>query len=140
MDATAQHAESVLNPEFSMESTTYLTSLSISSDVLKQKYLQNKLSMRDIAKEFSCSKTQIRKLLLKYSIPLKEPSKYHKEHSRIFGKRKVNGKAIDNKKEQRVIESIKKMHEKGLGARAIARTLDTMNIPLRNKVKAGIII
>ena len=135
VDAAAQHAESVLNPEFSMESTTYQTSIPISSDVLKEKYLENKLSMRDIAREFSCSKTLVRKLLLKYQIPLKEPSKYHKDHSRLFGKRKVNGKAVDNKKELRVIETIKKMHKEGLGARAIARTLETMKIPTKKQGK-----
>ena len=79
MDLDTASAENVLNLHFSMESYTYITSESISADVLRQKYLENRLSMRDIAKEFMCSKTQVRNLLLKHEIPLREPSKYHKD-------------------------------------------------------------
>lgn len=135
MDASDQYAESVLNPRFVMKSETYITSLSISGDVLRQKYVENCLSMRDIAKEFMCSKTQIRSLLLKYEIPLREPSKYHKDHSRSYGKRVLNGRAVDHKKELRIIETIKGMHGEGMGARAIARTLDTMKIPTKMQGK-----
>jgi len=133
VDATDQYAESVLNPQFVMKSNAYTTSESLSDDVLRQKYLENRLSMRDIAREFMCSKTQVRSLLLKYQIPLREPSKCHKDHSRSYGKRKVNGEAVDHKKELRIIETIKKMHEEGMGARAIARTLDTMKISTKKQ-------
>ncbi|MAE73536.1 MAG: hypothetical protein CL675_05530 [Bdellovibrionaceae bacterium] len=135
MDLDTASAENVLNLHFSMESYTYITSESISADVLRQKYLENRLSMRDIAKEFMCSKTQVRNLLLKHEIPLREPSKYHKDHSRSFGKRQVNGEAVDHKKELRIIETIKGMREEGMTARAIARTLDTMKIPTKKQGK-----
>ena len=130
-----QYAESVLNPQFTMKSYTCITSESISGDVLRQKYLENNLSMRDIAKEFMCSKTQVRNLLLKHEIPLREPSKYHKDHSRSYGKRQFNGEAVDHKKELRIIETIKAMNEEGMTARAIARTLDTMKIPTKKQGK-----
>ena len=84
VDATNQYAESVLNFHFSMESIAYSNSSAISKDVLRQKYVENRLSMRDIAKEFMCSKTQVRNLLLKHDIPLREPSKYHKDHTKLF--------------------------------------------------------
>lgn len=135
VDATNQYAESVLNPQFSMESVTYITFPTISEAVLKEKYLEKRLSMREIASEFSSSKTHIRDLLLRHNIPLREPSKYHKDHSRSYGKRVLNGRTIDFKKELRTIETIKKMHEEGMTARGIARTLDTMKIPTKQQGK-----
>ena len=78
-------------------------------NVLKQKYLKNYLSIREIAKEFSCSKTKIRELLLKYEIPLRGPSGCHQRYdSRTYGKKKVSGKTIDHKRELKTIETIKK--------------------------------
>ena len=99
VDATPQYAENVLNLEFSVKSTIFITSLSISESVLKQKYLKNHLSIREIAKEFSFSKTKIRSLLLKYKIPLRQPANCHHKHdSRTYGKKKINGKTMDHKK------------------------------------------
>ena len=60
--------ENILNSPFSMKSTISINTLSILEGVLKQKYLKNYLSTREIAKEFSYSKTKIRNLLLKYKI------------------------------------------------------------------------
>ncbi len=75
-----QNTESVLNPLLSMTSETYITSAFIPVSVLKQKYLDNLLSTREIAKEFACSKTQVRKLLLKYNIPLRNRSERYGSH------------------------------------------------------------
>ena len=50
--------ESILNPQLSMKSTISIKPLSIPEDVLKQKYLKNHLSTREIVKEFSCSKAK----------------------------------------------------------------------------------
>ena len=82
-------AKNVLNPQFSMKSTISITSLPIPESVLKQKYLKNYLSIKEVAKDFSCSKTRIRSLLLKYKIPLRQPSKGHyKYDSRTYVARK----------------------------------------------------
>lgn len=40
------------------------------------KYLENRLSMLEIAREFSCSKTHIRGLLLKHNTPLLKRSEH----------------------------------------------------------------
>ena len=129
-------AKNVLNPQFSMKSTTSTTSLSISESVLKQKYLKNYLSIRGIAKEFSCSKTKIRSLLLKYEIPLRKPSKCHQRYdSRTYGKKKVNGQTIDHKRELKTIETIKKLYIKGINPNTIAKVLSTMKIPTKQHKK-----
>ncbi len=128
-------AISVRNIKFYIELDAYITSLLASKHVLKQKYLEDRLSMRDIANEFSCSKTRIRSLLLKYEIPLREQNKYHKDHWRIYGKRRTSGKAVDHQRELRTIAAIKKMYAEGIGTAAIARLLDTMKIPTKRQGK-----
>lgn len=128
-------AISVLNLKFYIELDAYTTSPPISACVLKQKYLKNHLSMRDIASEFSCSKTRIRSLLLRYGIPLREPNKYHKDHWRIYGKRRAKGKTVDHQRELRIIATIKQMYTEGMSTAAIARTLSTMKVPTKQQGK-----
>ena len=114
--------------KFCIELDTYTTYPPISACVLKQKYLENHLSMRDIASEFSRSKSRIRSLLLRYGIPLREPNKYHKDHWCIYGKRRVKGKDVDHQRELRTITAIKRMYAEGMSTAAIARTLSTMQV------------
>lgn len=91
--------------------------------------------MREIAREFSCSKTHIRNQLLKYNIPIRELFKCPKDDSRTYGKRKVSGKTVDHKREQRTIATIKQMYSEGLSTNAIARFLNTMKIPTKQQGK-----
>lgn len=135
MDQGHRCAENVLNFKTSVIINTYSTFSSISASVLKEKYVEKQLSMRDIAKEFSCSKTQVRNLLLQNNIEIRKPNNYHKVHERVYGKKRINGKVVDHKKEQRVLDTIKKMYEEGVHPRAMARLLDAMKIPTKNQGK-----
>ena len=90
--------------------------------------------MREIAEEFSCSKTRIRDQLLKYKIPLRQPYKYH-DRWYAYGKRKVRSKTIDHKAELRTIATIRQMYSKGVSTSAIARFLNTMKIPTKQQGK-----
>ena len=126
-------AEYLSNQKLSMRSGTYDTSPLIPKALIKQKYLSNRISIRDIAREFSCSKTRIRSQLLKYGILLREPNKYHKDHWRIYGKRWAGGKAVDHKGQLRTITTIKQMYSEGVNTVAIARLLDTMKIPTKQQ-------
>ena len=125
----------MFNQQLSMKSGVYDTSPLIPDSLIKQKYLEDRLSIRDIAREFSCSKTHIRNQLLKYSIPLREPFKLHKDNSRIYGKRKVGNRIVDYKGEIRTITAIKRMYSEGVSTRAIARFLDAMKIPTKRQGK-----
>ena len=130
-----RYAEPVLDPQFSMESERYTTFPYIPEGMLKQKYLEDRFSTRAIAREFSCSKTYVRSQLLKYKIPLREPSKYHKNHSRIYGKRKFGSRTIDHKGELRTITAIRRMYSEGISTAAIARFLDAMKVPTKRQGK-----
>ncbi len=134
MDAPNRYAESDLNSEFTIESTTYITSPSISKAVLKAKYLENRLSTRAISQEFACSKTHIRDLLIRYNIPLRESYAHPRP---IYGNKKVGGKLLDHKAELKATATIKSMYEEeGLRPTAIARLLDTMKVPTRKQGKS----
>ena len=136
VDAGLLWTKNVLNLQFSMKSTISITSLPISESVLKQKYLKNQLSIREIAKEFSCSKTKIRDLLLKYEIPLRVSSGCHQRHdSRIYGKKKVNGQTVDHKRKLKTIEVIKKLYLKSINPNTIAKVLSIMKIPTKQQKK-----
>ena len=135
MDCVCQGAESVLNRKLLMELDSYLTSAFIPESVLRQKYLKNRLSTRVIASEFACSKTYVRSLLLKYNIPMRKTSDYRGSRWFAYGKRRVGGKTIDHKGEQRTIATIKQMYAEGISTNAIARFLNTMKIPTKQQGK-----
>ena len=130
-----QNTESVLNPDFSIKSITSIASAHIPASVLKEKYLDDLLSTREIAKEFSCSKTRIRDLLRKHNIPLRNRSARYGSRWLAYGKRRVSSKVIDHKGELRTIATIKQMYAEGMSIATIARCLDTMKIPTRRQGK-----
>ena len=104
--------------------------------MLRHKYLENRLSIRDIACELACSKTYVRSLLQKYNIPRRQSSDYRSSRWYAYGKRKVNGKTIDHKGELRTIAAIKRMYSEGISTNAIARFLNTMRLPTKQQGKA----
>ena len=130
-----QATENVSNQQLSMRSGSYKTSPIIPEGVLRQKYLENRLTTRAIAHEFSCSKTYVRSLLQKYNIPRRQSSDYRGSRWYAYGKRKVNGKTVEHKGEQRTIAAIKRMYAEGMNTLAIARCLNTMKIPTKRQGK-----
>ncbi len=137
MDACETDANNVLISNFSITSIIYLEKPQITKAVLTEKYIQNSLSMREIARHFSCSKTHIRDKLVEFEIPLRSAYKLPKNcDDRVYGKHKVAGKLINNKKEQAVIKAIIKMYEGGLSANKIAQNLNYMNVPTKKKGKS----
>jgi hypothetical protein len=104
---------------------------------LHQKYVLEGLSLRQIASEVMSSKYAVRKEILEANIKLRGKSHHNGNPSQVkFGQRVVKKKLIDLKVEQRVIDSVRKMKEEGLGLRAIARCLNEMKIPTKNRGKA----
>ena len=134
MELSSHCAESVLNLQFSMVSSCSTTSLFIPENVLKQKYLEDRLSIRDIAHAFACSKTHVRDLLLKHNIPLRQP---HKRYNRwyTYGKRRIGSNTIDHKGELRTIATIKQMYGEGMNTSAITRCLNAMKLPTKQQGK-----
>ena len=134
MEFECRETEFSLDLKILIKSITCITYSPIPAALLKQKYLENSLSIREIANEFSCSKTRIRDQLLKHNIPLRQPYKrYNKWYA--YGKQQVGGKTIDHKGEQRTIATIKQIYSAGVSTSAIARFLNTMKIPTKQQGK-----
>ena len=74
-------------------------------------------------------------MLLRYNIPLRNTSDYRGSRWYAYGKRRVGGKTVDHKGEQRIIATIKQMYSEGVSTRAIARYLDAMKIPTKQQGK-----
>ena len=134
METIDRATESVSNQQLSMRSEIHSTSPLIPACLFREKYLENSLSMRAIAREFSCSKTHVRNLLVRYNIPLRQPHKYH-DRWYAYGKRRVGGKTIDHKAELRTIATIRQMYDEGLSVSAIARCLNAMKLPTKQQGK-----
>ncbi len=134
MELSHHDTESLLIPQFLVKLNIYVASPPITESVLRQKYLEDRLSTREIASEFSCSKTHIRDLLLKHEIPLRQP---HRRYNiwYTYGKRRVGGRSIEHKAELRTIATIKQMYSEGVSTSAIARFLNTMKIPTKQQGK-----
>lgn len=92
--------------------------------------------MRQIAAEFASSKTAVRSALVRLGIPLWERGENpHRTHCLPFGKRLMKGKVVDDEREQRVTQSVLKMHEEGLSNCAIARVSTEMKTPTKERAR-----
>jgi len=127
----------VLQPKTTITSMVNTLPVTFNEAVLHQKYVLEKRSLRQIAREFASSKTTIRQALVRFGIPLKNKgSSVNRVHALPFGKRCVNGAVMQHKGEQQVIRSVLKMHREGLSNNAIARVLTEMKIPTKQQGKA----
>ncbi len=90
------------------------------------------LSIRQIAAEFLSSKEAVRRGLIAAGIPLRGAHQPHGRQSQAqYGERRVNGKVVEYKVEQKVITAVKQMREQGLSLRQIAKNLSAMGVPTK---------
>ncbi len=102
--------------------------------VLRQKYVEDGLSLRQISVEFLYSKNAIRNLLIKSGIPLRQSHKQHGRHSTPrFGTKIVNDKVVPHLAERRVVDTIIDLREKGFSFRQVADFLSKLGIPTKRK-------
>jgi hypothetical protein len=101
---------------------------------LHQKYVEEWLSIRQIASDVMSSKETVRKELLRTGIKLRERSHHNGNPSQVrLGQRVVKRKLVEHKTEQRVVDSVLRMKKEGLGLRVIARCLDEMKAPTKQQ-------
>lgn len=99
-------------------------------DFLRQKYLEEGLSLQEIAAETVSSWKTVRRHLLYMKIPLRTIDQMKLEPER-FGKQRVEGELVENSYEQATIEKIKKLRAGGLSIRNIVKILNDENVPTR---------
>ena len=79
-----------------------------------RKYLDEGLSIAQIAQELRCSKDAVRSGLKKFGNHIREKCKPHRRPAQVpFGYRRENGVMVPPAGEQKTIRTVKKMIEDG---------------------------
>jgi hypothetical protein len=102
---------------------------------LRKKYLEEKLSARQIAAIVVSARSTVLKHLKGYQIPLRSEDEalLHNKGQLGYGERLVNGKVIIHKGELENIEKIKTLRGQGHSYWEIASIFNSMNIPTKNQ-------
>lgn len=106
----------------------------LTESFLKEKYLKEGLSSKEIAKLAFSSRATVTNYLNKYGIPLKKVTRRTNGGHR-FGFRKYGGRSILMKKEQEVMALIKSYRKDGYSYQRIADLLNDQKI--ETKMKKG---
>jgi uncharacterized protein YoaH (UPF0181 family) len=103
-------------------------------ELLEQKYLLERRSIKEISREWACSRSVVAKYLKDYSIPLSPHDSKNK--SRVgYGEAWRDRQVVAHKKEQELIEKMKKLRAEGLSYNKIAAVLNGWGI--RTKTGKG---
>lgn len=101
---------------------------------LQKKYVEEGLSITQIAAQIFSSRFAVRKNLERFGIPRREP---HLHHGRPacprFGQKMQKGKAVPHQTERKVIDAVLEMRKQGLSLRQIARFLSKVGVPTKQK-------
>lgn len=96
---------------------------------LHKKYVEEGLTINQIADVTMPSRSTVIKYLRAANIPIRE------EDQRIggstYGERRVNGRFVPNQKELELMKKIKSLKEQGLGKQQIANLLQGLNLPTK---------
>lgn len=106
----------------------------LNPDVLHRKYIDEGLSLRQIANQEMSSKESVRSALLRSDVKLRGKSRHHGNPGQLkYGMKRKGQHQSEHKQETRVIYAVRQMRDEGLSFRAIARCLDQMKVPTKNK-------
>lgn len=104
----------------------------LSESFLKEKYLQEGLSSKEIAALTFSSRSTVTNYLKRYGIPLKKLTR-RTDGGHRFGFRRYSGRSIQLKKEHEVINKIKLYRENGYSYQKIADLLNKQSIDTKMK-------
>jgi len=103
-------------------------------DFLHQKYVVEGLSIRQISELTASSKDTIRTALHRNKIEVRERGQHHGNPSQLkYGMKRNKLNSDVHKTKQRTIDSVRQMRQEGLSLRAIARCLNLMKVPTKNR-------
>ena len=104
--------------------------------VLRQNYLENGLTVKQMSVLHGCGETVIKKHLRLFGIKKTEHTKVRHKANLEYGKKLISGKVSDHKQESNVKRAILDMYvQEGLTVTAIARVLTQMKIPTKKRGK-----
>lgn len=123
VDVSIIKTENVLQYGLSIISSIYPVFPNLSKAVLHQKYVEEGLSIRQIAAQMMSSKTTVREALIHFGIPLRATG--GRLRTIPYGLKVQGGEIVPYVKEQKALVLMKKRREAGQSFGAIARELNT---------------
>lgn len=96
---------------------------------LQQRYIEERLTINQIAAVTLSSRSTVIKYLRAAEIPIRDEE--HRIGGSTYGERKVNGRFIKNHKELELMEKIRTLKNQGLGMQQIADLLQGLNLPTK---------
>lgn len=102
---------------------------------LREKYLEEKLSTRQIAEQIFSARSTVVKHLRAFNIPLRTEDEAHELNKGqcAFGEKLVNGKAVPHKGELTVLRMTQALRTKGQSYWKIAAQLNSNGVPTKNR-------
>ena len=107
-------------------------------DLLRQKYVEDGLSIKQISRLTASSKDSVRKGLAAAGIAIRQHGRHHGHPSQPqFGKRIKNGRETDFKAEQKVVGVIRELREQKMTLRKIGQALTKLGVQTKAEGKVG---
>lgn len=104
-------------------------------DFLTREYIRKQKSIAQIARDVGCSRSSVSKYLVELGIePRKDGLPHHRKSQLAYGERIQNGRVVPHLGEQRMIEELRQLRLGGLSFAALAKWLDSRNVPTKNRV------
>jgi len=117
----------------SMKSATNYFPIYRSEFFLRQKYVEEGLSITKIADLIFSARSTVVRNLEKYGIAIREEDHQARTGNTAFGQRWVNKKLILNNKEMEVVEKARALRSQGHSYQKIADILNAMKIPTKSR-------
>lgn len=105
-------------------------------NVLRQKYLEEGLTVKQLGVLLGCGPTTIKKQLRHYNIKKSEIQEIRHKANLKYGQKIVAGQVQEHKQEAHIKQAILDMYKsQGLSVTAIARLLTQMKVPTKKRGK-----
>lgn len=120
--------------DLSIISTIQAKPLYENEEFLRQKYLQEGLSTRQIATEIHSARSTVKEALRRFMIPMRpeEEARFLNKEQLAYGERTLNGRIVSHKFEQKNLLKIIALRESGASYGDIADWLNSRGIPTKN--------
>ncbi len=103
-----------------------------SESFLRQKYLVERLSIKEIAAEIFSSRTAVASALKRFGIPIRPSDVTHKTRAQLrYGEAWRNRQVVVHKREQENLAKMQKLRDQGFSYWKIADVLISMKVPTK---------
>jgi hypothetical protein len=101
---------------------------------LHQKYVLERLSIAEIAKEIFSAESTVHKYLRQFEIPIRDPgSNIRRKRALAYGRRIEDRREVAHQRELEVIDKMRSLRDQGFSYWKIADVLNAMKVPTKTR-------